>query len=266
MAIRFDLPSHPRIELRPRAAIWIERPQLAGSASDISASQQPGAGPPLHNGTSDASEPEHRPAGDIWRRFLLGNGKHGVRTEVTRGPEIARRLVIIGGDAAGMSAAAQARRMTSTGELEIVVAFERSTRTSYAACGLPYLVGGFVKAPDSLVARTPQQHRANGIDVRTRHEVVSPSTPRRRRLPRSTSTPLRSPPYAMTNCSSAPAHRAFPRRGLASMHMAFCSFAPSTTRPRWNGCSVRAHGALWSSAPATSDWRSLRACSNVVWP
>jgi NADPH-dependent 2,4-dienoyl-CoA reductase/sulfur reductase-like enzyme len=88
---------------------------------------------------------------------------------------MARRLVIIGGDAAGMSAAAQARRMTSTGELEIV-AFERSTRTSYAACGLPYLVGGLVKAPDSLVARTPQQHRANGIDVRTRHEVVAIDT------------------------------------------------------------------------------------------
>jgi len=88
---------------------------------------------------------------------------------------MARRLVIIGGDAAGMSAAAQARRMTSTGELEIV-AFERSTRTSYAACGLPYLVGGFVKAPDSLVARTPQQHRANGIDVRTRHDVVAIDT------------------------------------------------------------------------------------------
>jgi NADPH-dependent 2,4-dienoyl-CoA reductase/sulfur reductase-like enzyme len=83
-----------------------------------------------------------------------------------------RRLVIIGGDAAGMSAAAQARRMRRVDELEIVV-FERSSRTSYAACGLPYLVGGFVTSPDSLVARTPEQHRARGIDVRTRHEVTA---------------------------------------------------------------------------------------------
>lgn len=83
-----------------------------------------------------------------------------------------RRLVIIGGDAAGMSAAAQARRMKTADELEITV-FERTATTSYAACGLPYLVGGFVASPDRLVARTPEQHRANGIDVRIRHEVTA---------------------------------------------------------------------------------------------
>ena len=85
---------------------------------------------------------------------------------------MARRLVIIGGDAAGMSAAAQARRIMSARELEIV-AFERGSRTSYAACGLPYLVGGLVDAPELLIARTPEQHRANGIDVRIQHEVTA---------------------------------------------------------------------------------------------
>ncbi|MCJ7755486.1 MAG: FAD-dependent oxidoreductase [Thermoanaerobaculales bacterium] len=83
-----------------------------------------------------------------------------------------RRLVIIGGDAAGMSAAAQARRMKTVDELEIV-AFERTSRTSYAACGLPYLIGGIVTSPDSLIARTPEQHRTKGIDVRTHHEVTA---------------------------------------------------------------------------------------------
>ncbi len=83
-----------------------------------------------------------------------------------------RRLVIIGGDAAGISAATQLRRMKSLDEFEIVV-LERSSRTSYAACGLPYLIGGFVASPDSLVVRTPEQHRAKGIDVRTRHEVTA---------------------------------------------------------------------------------------------
>ena len=85
---------------------------------------------------------------------------------------MARTMVIIGGDAAGMTAAAQARRMKTADELDIVV-FERTTRTSYAACGLPYLVGGFVASPDSLIARAPAQHRANGIDVRIRHEVTA---------------------------------------------------------------------------------------------
>jgi NADPH-dependent 2,4-dienoyl-CoA reductase/sulfur reductase-like enzyme len=82
-----------------------------------------------------------------------------------------RRLIIIGGCAAGMSAAAQARRTSAPDDLEIV-AFERTTRTSYAACGLPYLLGGLVHPADSLVVRTPEQHRARGIDVRTCHDVV----------------------------------------------------------------------------------------------
>jgi NADPH-dependent 2,4-dienoyl-CoA reductase/sulfur reductase-like enzyme len=63
-----------------------------------------------------------------------------------------------------MSAAAQARRMTSAGELEIV-AFERGSRTSYAACGLPTWSGGSSIHPELLIARTPEQHRANGIDT-----------------------------------------------------------------------------------------------------
>ncbi len=80
------------------------------------------------------------------------------------------RVVVIGGDAAGMSAAAQASRGPTPPEL---VVFERGAYTSFAACGLPYLVGGVVEDVDQLVARSPEQHRANGIDVRTRHEVVA---------------------------------------------------------------------------------------------
>ena len=83
-----------------------------------------------------------------------------------------RRLIVIGGDAAGMSAAAQARRMAKPAELEIL-AFERGRHTSYAACGLPYLVGGFVEDAERLVARSPEEHRARGVDVRIRHEVLA---------------------------------------------------------------------------------------------
>ncbi|MWA14245.1 FAD-dependent oxidoreductase [Streptomyces sp. BA2] len=81
------------------------------------------------------------------------------------------RLVVIGGDAAGMSAASQARRLKGPGELEIV-AFERSHFTSYSACGIPYWVGGDVPSRDELIARTPEEHRARDIDLRMRTEVM----------------------------------------------------------------------------------------------
>src|SRR4029453_8048741 len=83
---------------------------------------------------------------------------------------VTQRLIVVGGDAAGMSAASQAKRMRKDG-LE-VVALERSHHTSYSACGIPYWVGGEVDG-DLLVARTPAQHRANGIDLRMRIEVES---------------------------------------------------------------------------------------------
>ncbi|MER6997056.1 FAD-dependent oxidoreductase [Streptomyces sp. NPDC000410] len=81
------------------------------------------------------------------------------------------RLVVIGGDAAGMSAASQARRLKGPRELEIV-AFERSHFTSYSACGIPYWVGGDVTERDELIARTPEEHRERAIDVRMRTEVT----------------------------------------------------------------------------------------------
>ncbi|MFG2149591.1 FAD-dependent oxidoreductase [Streptomyces sp. NPDC048696] len=92
---------------------------------------------------------------------------------------MAERLVVIGGDATGMSAASQARRLKGPGELEIV-AFERGHFTSYSACGIPYWVGGDVPERDDLIARTPEEHRARGIDLRTRTEVLEIDTAGRR--------------------------------------------------------------------------------------
>jgi NADPH-dependent 2,4-dienoyl-CoA reductase/sulfur reductase-like enzyme len=87
------------------------------------------------------------------------------------------RLAIVGGDAAGMSAASVARRRD--GDLEIV-AFERGRYTSYSACGIPYLLGGLVEGGvERLVARSPETHRENGIDVRMQTEVVGLDLDRR---------------------------------------------------------------------------------------
>jgi NADPH-dependent 2,4-dienoyl-CoA reductase/sulfur reductase-like enzyme len=77
---------------------------------------------------------------------------------------MARRVVVIGADAAGMSAASQAKR--AGGDALDVVAFERQGWTSYAACGIPYWIAGDVAGPDALIARSPEQHRARGVDVR----------------------------------------------------------------------------------------------------
>lgn len=81
------------------------------------------------------------------------------------------RMVVIGGDAAGMSAASQARRRRGPAELDIV-AFERGSTTSYSACGIPYWIGDVVESRDALITRTPQTFRKKfAIDVRIRTEV-----------------------------------------------------------------------------------------------
>ncbi|WP_291431486.1 FAD-dependent oxidoreductase [Deinococcus sp.] len=79
------------------------------------------------------------------------------------------RIVIVGGVAAGMSAASRARRFNPDAE---IVVFDRGEFVSYGACGLPYVIGGEVEDFGDLVARTPEQMRARGVSVRTRHEVT----------------------------------------------------------------------------------------------
>jgi NADPH-dependent 2,4-dienoyl-CoA reductase/sulfur reductase-like enzyme len=81
------------------------------------------------------------------------------------------KLVVIGGDAGGMSAASQARKRLDRDKLEIV-AFEKGHFTSYSACGIPYWIGGQVPEREALIARTPAEFHELGIDVRMRHEVV----------------------------------------------------------------------------------------------
>ncbi|MEX2561910.1 MAG: FAD-dependent oxidoreductase [Nitriliruptoraceae bacterium] len=86
---------------------------------------------------------------------------------------VTERLVVVGGDAAGMSAASQARRLKGHDELEII-AFERGSTTSYAACGIPYWIGGLVEQRSSLIARTPDEFRdRHEIDARVGHEVTA---------------------------------------------------------------------------------------------
>lgn len=90
-----------------------------------------------------------------------------------------QRLVVIGADAAGMSAASAARRERGTDELEIV-SFDLGNYTSYSACGIPYFIGKDVVDVTELIARTPEEFAQNQeIDARTGHEVLDLDLDRR---------------------------------------------------------------------------------------
>lgn len=78
------------------------------------------------------------------------------------------RVIIIGGTAAGMSAAAKLRRVNK--DVEIVV-YEKRDYVSFGACGLPYYVGNFFDDTNNMIARTKEKSIDSGIDVLTKHEV-----------------------------------------------------------------------------------------------
>jgi NADPH-dependent 2,4-dienoyl-CoA reductase/sulfur reductase-like enzyme len=80
------------------------------------------------------------------------------------------RFVIIGGDAAGMSAASRAKRMDPS--LEVIV-LERTADVSYSACGMPYNIADPQRPMDDLVVRSADIFRQKaGIDLRTHHQVT----------------------------------------------------------------------------------------------
>jgi NADPH-dependent 2,4-dienoyl-CoA reductase/sulfur reductase-like enzyme len=82
-----------------------------------------------------------------------------------------KRIVVIGGVAAGMSAASKARRLSS--DIEILV-FEKSGHISYGACGLPYFISDVIKSPQDLVAYDAKFFKEKrDIDVFLYHEVIA---------------------------------------------------------------------------------------------
>jgi len=80
-------------------------------------------------------------------------------------------IVIIGGDAAGMSAASKIKRAHPSAE---VIVFERGPHISYSACGMPYWIGGVIESDQRLIVLTPENARTRrGIDVRIGHTVTA---------------------------------------------------------------------------------------------
>jgi len=79
------------------------------------------------------------------------------------------RIVVIGGGAAGMSAASAARRVAP--DLDVVVC-EAGGFAAYGMCGIPYFLGGTVPRAESLLAYPPSEFRGKrGIDLRLHTRV-----------------------------------------------------------------------------------------------
>lgn len=83
------------------------------------------------------------------------------------------KVVIIGGVAAGMSAAAKLKRIKPDYE---VIVYEKTDIVSFGACGLPYYVGDFFNDSNMMIAREKSKFIESGIDLRTLKEVIDVDT------------------------------------------------------------------------------------------
>lgn len=79
------------------------------------------------------------------------------------------KVIIVGGVAAGMSAASKIKRLDK--DVEVTV-YEMGEHLSYGACGLPYFVGGLNDDASKMIARTEDAFEKMGIKVHTKHEVM----------------------------------------------------------------------------------------------
>ena len=172
--------------------------------------------------------------------------------------------MVIGGDAGGMSAATQARRRRP--DLEIV-ALEKGGRTSYSACGIPYLVGGEIAHVDA--ARRPHARRSSATAIAS---TCAPTT-----RPWASTCDARkvevrdhdARPHAPGGVRPAPASAPAPTRSGRSCRASTCRFVRGRADPRrrrrrcWHGrARERVPQRGRGRAAATSGWRwPRRSCS-----
>ncbi len=83
------------------------------------------------------------------------------------------RVVIIGGVAAGMSAASKLKRLNKDAE---IIVYEKGRDVSYGACGMPYFISDVISDESKLIARTVDAFKDRGIDVNINHEVTNINT------------------------------------------------------------------------------------------
>lgn len=82
-----------------------------------------------------------------------------------------KKYLIIGGVAAGASAAARLRRLDESAE---IIMFEKGSHVSFSNCGLPYYLGGYIESAEKLILMTPEKFdKQYNIDARTNAEVIA---------------------------------------------------------------------------------------------
>ena len=79
-----------------------------------------------------------------------------------------KKIIVIGGGAAGAKAASKAKRLNPNNHVEL---YTREDVIAYSLCGLPYFLEGSVKSIDNLIIRTPKEFIDNGIQVFLNHEA-----------------------------------------------------------------------------------------------
>ena len=79
-----------------------------------------------------------------------------------------KKIIVIGGGAAGAKAASKAKRQNPNNHVEL---YTRESEIAYSLCGLPYYIEGSVESIEKLIIRTPQDFINNGIQVFLNHEA-----------------------------------------------------------------------------------------------
>jgi len=94
----------------------------------------------------------------------------GVRCLPAYRPAMTDPFVVVGGDAAGLSAASKCKREDPDRE---VIVFEKGEWVSYSHCGMPYYVKGEIESLGEMLSLSPAEITERGIDLRRNHEVVA---------------------------------------------------------------------------------------------
>lgn len=84
---------------------------------------------------------------------------------------MSKKIVIVGGVAGGAGTAARLRRLDEKAE---IVMFEKGEYISFANCGLPYYIGGTIKARENLIVQTVEAMQGKfNLDIRNLSEVTA---------------------------------------------------------------------------------------------